>query len=89
MNMINEDLHQYALDSDTDEAEALLTALDCEEPDELEVTRLAEAFVERLVRDGVIDPTDRDALLEIPEEEEERETDASEEEEDALVDIDD
>lgn len=65
MDLVNADLIAFAEDSDSDEAEALLDAIE-DDADDTDILKKAAAFVDYLIKEGIIDPVDRDALLEPP-----------------------
>ena len=65
MDLVNADLIAFAEDSDSDEAEALLDAIE-DDADDVDILKKAAAFVDYLIKEGIIDPVDRDALLEPP-----------------------
>ena len=65
MDLVNADLIAFAEDSDSDEAEALLDVIE-DDADDTDILKKAAAFVDYLIKEGIIDPVDRDALLEPP-----------------------
>ena len=65
MDLVNADLIAFAEDSDSDEAEALLDAIE-DDADDTDILKKAAAFVDYLIKECIIDPVDRDALLEPP-----------------------
>lgn len=78
---VSEDLVSFANDCDCDEAEALLDAIE-DEAEEEELRVKSENFLDYLIREGIVDPIDRDAYLQSDDEDEDKNEDDDDEDED-------
>ena len=67
--------------ADIDEAEALLDAIE-DEAEEEELRVKSENFLDYLIREGIVDPNDRDAYLQSDDEDEDKDEDDDEDEDD-------
>lgn len=76
---VSEDLISFANDCDCDEAEALLDAIE-DEAEEEELRVKSESFLDYLIREGIVDPNDRDAYLQSDDEDEGKDEDDDDDE---------